>query len=92
MPSDGTQKDRRQKDGTQQDERQKGERSAKRIARAGVCSRRDAERLIADGRVELDGKIVTTPATLVTAAARIVMSPRAAASRSRSSGPAFQSR
>ena len=62
-----------QKDGTQQDERQKGERIAKRIARAGVCSRRDAERLIADGRVELDGKKVTAPATLVTAAARIVI-------------------
>jgi len=55
-------------DGTQQ-----GERIAKRIARAGVCSRRDAERLIADGRVELDGKKVTTPATLVTEAARIVV-------------------
>ena len=55
MPSDGTQKDRMQKDGTQQDERQKGERIAKWIARAGVCSRRAAERLIADGRVDLDG-------------------------------------
>ncbi len=54
-------------------ETQQGERIAKRIARAGVCSRRDAERLIADGRVELDGKKVTTPATLVTAAARIVV-------------------
>jgi 23S rRNA pseudouridine2605 synthase len=35
------------------------------IARAGVCSRRDAEKLIADGRVALDGETVTTPATKV---------------------------
>lgn len=42
------------------------ERIAKRIARAGICSRRDAEKLIADGRVTLDGKLVTTPATKVT--------------------------
>ncbi len=50
-----------------------GERIAKRIARAGICSRRAAERLIADGRVTLDGEPVTTPATLVTAASRILV-------------------
>ena len=43
----------------------KGERVAKVIARAGVCSRREAERLIAEGRVALDGKTLTTPAVLV---------------------------
>ncbi|HEY0283389.1 MAG TPA: pseudouridine synthase [Rhizomicrobium sp.] len=43
----------------------KGERIAKLIARAGICSRRDAEKLIADGRVALDGEKVTTPATFV---------------------------
>lgn len=42
-----------------------GNRIAKVIARAGVCSRRDAEKLIADGRVSLDGKPVTTPAIRV---------------------------
>lgn len=42
-----------------------GERIAKLIARAGVCSRRDAEKLIAEGRVTLDGEKVTTPATKV---------------------------
>ena len=42
-----------------------GERIAKVIARAGICSRRDAERLIADGRVEVDGKTLTSPATNV---------------------------
>ena len=43
-----------------------GERIAKAIARAGLCSRRDAERLIAEGRVLLDGEIVTSPARNVT--------------------------
>lgn len=41
------------------------ERIAKRIAAAGICSRRDAEALIDEGRVKLNGKTVTTPATLV---------------------------
>jgi 23S rRNA pseudouridine2605 synthase len=40
----------------------KGERIAKLLARAGVCSRRDAERLIAEGRVAVDGKVLTSPA------------------------------
>ncbi|MSO74917.1 MAG: rRNA pseudouridine synthase [Alphaproteobacteria bacterium] len=42
------------------------ERIAKVLARAGVASRRDAERLIADGRVKINGAPVTTPATKVT--------------------------
>jgi 23S rRNA pseudouridine2605 synthase len=42
-----------------------GNRIAKVIARAGICSRRDAEKLIAAGRVSLDGKTVTTPAIRV---------------------------
>ena len=37
-----------------------GERIAKVIARAGICSRRDAEKLIAEGRVALNGEKVTT--------------------------------
>jgi len=41
---------------------QKGERIAKRLARAGLCSRRDAERWIAEGRVSVDGKVLTSPA------------------------------
>jgi len=40
----------------------KGERIAKRLARAGLCSRRDAERWIAEGRVSVDGKVLTSPA------------------------------
>jgi 23S rRNA pseudouridine2605 synthase len=36
-----------------------GERIAKVIARAGICSRRDAERMIDEGRVALNGETVT---------------------------------
>jgi 23S rRNA pseudouridine2605 synthase len=41
------------------------ERIAKFLARAGIGSRRDCERLIEAGRVTLNGAIVTHPATLV---------------------------
>ena len=44
-----------------------GERIAKRIARAGVCSRRDAERMIEAGRVRVNGKVISSPALNVTA-------------------------
>ncbi len=43
----------------------KGERIAKFLAHAGVCSRRDAERLVAEGRVAVDGAVLATPAFLV---------------------------
>ena len=41
------------------------ERLAKAIAAAGLCSRRDAEKLIAAGRVTVDGRPVVKPATNV---------------------------
>jgi 23S rRNA pseudouridine2605 synthase len=44
------------------------ERVAKRIARAGVCSRRDAERWIEAGRVAVDGTVLTSPAVTVSEA------------------------
>jgi 16S rRNA uridine-516 pseudouridylate synthase and related pseudouridylate synthases len=47
------------------------ERIAKRLARAGVASRREAERMIADGRVRLNGKRLDTPAVTVTERDRI---------------------
>src|SRR5207342_3323389 len=47
------------------------ERIAKRLARAGLCSRRDAERWIAAGRVTVDGKLLETPAFTVTDQSRI---------------------
>jgi 23S rRNA pseudouridine2605 synthase len=40
-------------------------RIAKRMADAGVCSRREAERWIAEGRVVVNGVCIDTPATLV---------------------------
>ena len=46
---------------------------AKFLARAGVCSRRDAERLIADGRVKLNGRVLDTPAVKVTAHDKILV-------------------
>jgi 23S rRNA pseudouridine2605 synthase len=48
-----------------------GERIAKVIARAGVCSRREAEQLIADGHVTLNHKILKTAAINVTDADQI---------------------
>jgi 23S rRNA pseudouridine2605 synthase len=42
-----------------------GERIAKLLARAGVASRREVERMIADGRVKLNGELLTTPATVL---------------------------
>ena len=44
------------------------ERIAKLLARAGLCSRRDAERWIAAGRVSVDGRVLNSPAVTVTAA------------------------
>jgi 23S rRNA pseudouridine2605 synthase len=44
-----------------------GERVAKALARAGVASRRDIERLIEAGRVAINGRVLTTPAVKVAA-------------------------
>jgi len=62
-----------------------GERIAKFLARAGVASRRDVERMIAAGRIAVDGAIISTPATFVTAASRITLdgAPVAAAQSTR---------
>jgi 23S rRNA pseudouridine2605 synthase len=47
------------------------ERIAKWLARAGVASRREAERMIAAGRIALDGALVTTPAIKVAPGAKV---------------------
>ena len=52
--------DDEEKDGTS------GDRIAKVMARAGLCSRRDAEKWIAEGRVAIDGVVITTPAIKIT--------------------------
>lgn len=48
-----------------------GERIAKVLARAGVASRREAERMIAEGRVRVNGRLLDSPALNVTDADRI---------------------
>jgi len=41
------------------------QRIAKLLARAGIASRREIERMIAEGRIALNGETITTPATLL---------------------------
>lgn len=50
-----------------------GERIAKVMARAGLCSRRDAEAWITAGRISVNGKAITSPALNVTKRDRIVV-------------------
>lgn len=63
----------------------RGERIAKYLARAGIASRRDAEKLIAEGKVKLNGKLVDTPATFVAPGDRLSVAgkPVAAPERTR---------
>jgi len=51
----------------------RGERIAKWLARAGVASRRDAEKLVAEGRVSLNNAPVAHPATFVSAGDLVVV-------------------
>ena len=53
------------------------ERIAKVLARAGIASRRDCERLIEAGKVTLNGAPVTTPATLVSVSDALAVDGRA---------------
>lgn len=53
-----------------------GDRIAKVIARAGICSRREAERLITEGRVTVNGQVITSPALNVTGAEKIIVDGR----------------
>ena len=46
-------------------DRPEGERIAKLLARAGVASRREVERMIAEGRIAKDGEKIETPATIL---------------------------
>lgn len=60
-----------------------GDRIAKVMARAGVASRRQAEALIAEGRVSVNGAVITSPALNVTPADKIVVDGAPMASRER---------
>ena len=51
--------------GAPQERRDGPQRIAKLLARAGIASRREVERMIAEGRVALNGEKLTTPATLL---------------------------
>ena len=48
-------------------------RIAKALARAGLCSRREAERWIAQGRVSVNGEVLSSPARDVSASDRILV-------------------
>ena len=66
-----------------QDDHAPSERIAKVIARAGLCSRREAESWIAAGRVAVNGEVVASPARNVTAADRVTVDGRPLPSRER---------
>jgi 23S rRNA pseudouridine2605 synthase len=48
-----------------------GDRIAKVMARAGLCSRREAESWVAEGRVSVNGAVISSPALNVTPADKI---------------------
>lgn len=50
-----------------------GERIAKVLARAGIASRRDAEAMITEGRIQVNGKVITSPALNLTARDRVLV-------------------
>jgi 23S rRNA pseudouridine2605 synthase len=50
-----------------------GDRIAKLLARAGVASRREVERMIVEGRIALNGAAVTTPATVLASLAGVTL-------------------
>jgi 23S rRNA pseudouridine2605 synthase len=52
-------------------------RIAKAMARAGLCSRRDAERWIADGRVSVNGQVIRSPALDVSPADKVLVDGKA---------------
>ncbi|MDH2325796.1 pseudouridine synthase [Cereibacter sp. SYSU M97828] len=54
-------------------EKKEGDRIAKVLSRAGVASRREAERMIEAGEVTVNGKVIDSPALNVTAADRITV-------------------
>lgn len=66
-----------------EDNAERGERIAKYLARAGIASRRDAEKLIAEGVVKLNGKKVDGPATFVKPGDRVSVAGKTVATAER---------
>ena len=58
---------------------ERGERIARHLARAGIASRREAERLIEAGQVRLNNAPVTHPATFVAPGDIVTVAGRAVA-------------
>ncbi|MGB0748672.1 MAG: pseudouridine synthase [Magnetospiraceae bacterium] len=58
---------------TQAETETESARIAKVMARAGLCSRRDAERWIEAGRVSVNGTVLTSPAVTVTPADQVLV-------------------
>jgi 23S rRNA pseudouridine2605 synthase len=52
------------------------QRIAKLLARAGIASRREIERMIAEGRIALNGEKLTTPATIIESLAGVTVDGR----------------
>ncbi|WP_456085614.1 pseudouridine synthase [Marivivens aquimaris] len=71
--------------GGMSNETPEGDRIAKVLSRAGVASRREAERMIAEGRVKVNGKVIESPALNVTDKDRVMIDdvPMAAAEPAR---------
>src|SRR5579862_2610886 len=69
--------------GASSDRRPSGERIAKVMARAGLCSRREAEAWIAAGRVMVNGKPIASPALDVLPHDRIAVDGRPLPARER---------
>src|ERR1700738_2387242 len=67
----------------QRDHHGRGERIAKVIARAGLASRREAERWISEGRVRVNAQVIASPAVTVTAEDVVAVDGKALARRER---------
>ena len=61
-------------------------RIAKAMAHAGLCSRRDAEKWIEQGRVAVNGTVLTTPAYVVKPGDEVTVDGKIAASGARRRG------
>jgi len=53
-----------------------GDRIAKVLSRAGIASRREAEKMIGEGRISVNGKVIKSPALNVTAKDKIAVDGR----------------